>query len=369
MASVRGGVAKNARACSFDKQVRLMPRDPKALSMGDLAKYGHFDELRQMISVGADYDCAALFERAVTDFRSVRRNPGHFKILQWCLDQGLDLQSRAGWLNRSMFCLAAAAGNNEIVRQMWDKQRPMNPFMWAAVGEVELLRGYAAKHNLSDLRDENGFNLLFPCAESGLGRRDEEMRQRLTEVCRLLLDCGVNSGLEVDFELPISPSFLCAASGGNATIMDLLLEHGGLPAERFQLVMEHALEPHQRSGEPFDDVADCLLRHGFDINETNAAQGRTLLHGAAHRGTVKAVMWLLEQGADPNRLDSDGQTPLHRCAQRNTSPAVAKLLIAAGCRRNVIDSSGKSALDYARGCRRIKIVAFLEALEGHGSSH
>jgi ankyrin repeat protein len=339
-----------------------VPRDPKTISISDLAKYGHYEELQRRFSSGETVHLARVFDRAVTDFRSIKRNVGHTKILQWCIDQGLDFEARAGWLGRSIVCLASAAGNNEIVQYMVQKKLPENPFVWASLGEVELLESYAFGHDLSELRDENGFNLLFNCAESGLGRRDKEKKQRLARVCRLLLDHGVSPLLEVRHELPILPTWLCAAYGGNAEIMHLLLESGGLPAERFHLVMEHSLEPHQRSGEPFYDVAGCILQHGYDINELRADQGRSLLHGAANRGTIKAVKWLLQNEADPNGLDVNKQTPLHVCAQRNTSTAVAELLIDAGSKLNAVDSLGKTALDYARDNKRAKIVKYLEAI-------
>ena len=300
---MRGGILNS------DCQGTVVPYKPKTLSIGHLAKNGDFDELQRRISAGERADLAALFDRAVTDFRTVRRNPGHFKILQWCVDQGLDFDARGGWLNQSMICLAAAAGNNEIVRYMVRQQPPQDPFVWASLGEVELLKSYASGHDLSALRDENGFNLLFNGAQSGLGRRDEEMKQRLTETCRLLVDQGVSPTHEVKHDLLISPAFLCAAYGGNAEIMRLLLERGAVPAERLGGILEFSLEPHQRSGEPFYDVAHCILQHGFDVNQSRTDQNRSLLHGAANRGTIKAVKWLLAHQADPNALDVDGRTP------------------------------------------------------------
>jgi ankyrin repeat protein len=337
-----------------------VPRKPKTHSIRELAKLGRYDELRQSILAGERANLAAIFDRAVTDFRTVKRNPGHLQILKWCVDQGLDLEARGGWLNQPIYCLAAAAGNNEIVRYMLQKKPADNPFAWASLGELESLASYASEHDLSELQDENGFNLLFNCAQSGLGRRDEGTKRKLTEVCRLLVDRGVSPRHEVNFGLPISPAFLCAACGGNAEIMRLLLENGGLAAQRFHLVVEHSLEPHQRSGEPFYDVADRILQQGFDVNSLRPDSGRALLHASANRGTIKAVKWLLANGADPNRLDGCGRTPLHVCAQRNTSTAVAKLLIGAGSEPNALDSAGKTALDYARENNRAKIVEYLE---------
>lgn len=341
-----------------------MPQVPKRLSICNLAKYGHFEQLQGRVSAGEDVDLASVFERAVTDFRSVKRNPGHLKILKWCIDRGLEYDVRAGWLNRTIVSLAAAFGNNEVVRYMMRKKLPDDPFVWASVGEIELLKRYASGHDLPSLRDENKFNLLFYCAESGLGRRDDETKQRLTRICRLLLSHGVSPLHEVKFELPVFPAFLCAACGGNEEIMELLLEHGGLAAEHFHLVMEHSLEPHQRSGEPFYYIADRILQRGFNVNEMRTDQGRLLLHGAANRGTIKAVKWLLQNGAAPNGLDNGGRTPLHVAAQRNTFTEIIELLIDSGSELNATDLSGKTALDYASENNRDKVVMYLQSMGG-----
>jgi hypothetical protein len=333
-----------------------VPQDPKTLSIDKLAKYGHFDELRRRAASVEDLDLAHVFDRAVTDFRTVKRNAGHQKILQWCIDQGLAFDARAGWLNQPVVCLAARYGNNEIITSMLRRGLPENPFARAAVGDVEFLERYACRHELSELKDENGFNLLFSCADSGLGRRDMGMKRRLAEVCRLLLDHGVSPRHEVTIVLPIFPAFLCASSGGNETVMRLLLEHDGLTARNFHQTLEHALEPHQRSGEPFYHLAELILQCGFNIN---ARWGdRTLLHGAANRGAVKAVRWLLQNGADANALDEGGRTPLHVCAERNTSTSVLKLLIEAGSELNAKDASGKLPIDYARENKRAKVVEY-----------
>jgi ankyrin repeat protein len=127
-------------------------------------------------------------------------------------------------------------------------------------------------------------------------------------------------------------------------------------------VLEHSLEPHQRSGEPYYQIAELILDSGFDINELRPDQGRTLLHGAANRGTLKAVKWLVEHGANPNALDGGGRTPLHVCAERNRSAATIKLLVAAGADLSARDASGHTPLDYARKNKRVRVVEYLVSL-------
>jgi hypothetical protein len=345
-------------ACNWKGAV--VPHDPKTLSMDKLAKYGHFDELRRRVAAGEKLNLVQVFERAVTDFRTVPRGPGHHRILRWCLDQGLDLCARVGWLNQPVVCLAAAAGNSEIVETMMHRGLPDDPFIRASVGDAAFLKNHGSRHKLAEVLDRNGFNPLFYCAASALGRHDEAVKARLSRTCEFLIDQGVNPAHEVQAELPIFPAFLCAATGGNEEAMLLLLQHDGVSTERFHQVLEHALEPHQRSGEPFYHIAELLVRRGFDINSPSINQRRTLLHAAANRGLIRAVAWLLQNGADPNALDERGRNPLHVCAERNTSASVARLLIGAGSDPNVRDVEGKLPIDHARAHDREKVVEYLK---------
>ena len=267
-----------------------MPKDLKTLSIGKLAKYGYFEELCRRAAAVENLDLAHVFDRAVTDFRTVKRKPGHQRILQWCIDQGLDFDARAGWLNQSVVCLAAAYGNNEIIESMMGKGLPDNPFARASVGDLEFLEGHASQHGLSDLKDENGFNLLFYCAGSGLGRRDEDMKRRLAEVCRLLLDHGVSPSHEVESELPVFPAFLCAASGGNEEVMRLLLDHGGAEARTVPSNIGafagaapakwRALLPHCRTHSPtwiqFERHVESRPNPSAWFSQSRDAQGRAV---------------------------------------------------------------------------------------------
>lgn len=141
--------------------------------------------------------------------------------------------------------------------------------------------------------------------------------------------------------------------------MRQLVEAGGVHAGNYHLTIEHALEPHQRSGGPAGGLARVILDAGFDINGIREEQGRTLLHGSANRGTVRAVEWLLANGADPNRRDRDGRTPLHVAAMHNTSPGVVRRLLAVDCDPRHVDDAGMTALDHAVARKRTKVVDYL----------
>lgn len=325
-----------------------MENNPKKL-----AKLGHFDALKDLWQKGDPFDLAMVFERAVTDFKSVKRNAGHLKTLKFCVDEGLELTS-------STVGLAAKFGNTAIVDYMVEKGLPFVPFVMACMGNLKGLKEFGETQPLSDVRDSEGFNLLHACASSGLGRNDSARRKSLTETCQYLIEQGVSSSLVVEKELPMSPAYGCAAFGGNVDIMNLLLDQGEIDVSAMHLEVEFALEPHQRTGEPFYDIAKTILDHGFDLNSIRPNQGRTLLHGCANRGTRKAVAWLLEHGADPNSLDDQSRTTLHVAAQRNTHTGVIQMLVDAGANVDLQDELGKTALDTAKAHHRHKVITFLK---------
>lgn len=61
-------------------------------------------------------------------------------------------------------------------------------------------------------------------------------------------------------------------------------------------------------------VIEALARHGADVHAQETPSGNTPLHNAAQNGTTESswetVDALLKAGADENRLDCQGQTPL-----------------------------------------------------------
>ena len=117
-----------------------MTKDLASQSIETLAKYGRFDELSARVNSGEPIDLAKVFDRAVTDFRTVRRNCGHMDILRFCIDQGISVETRTGWMNQSIICLAAMYGNNEIIEYMTQSGLTANPFARTALGDICVLQ-------------------------------------------------------------------------------------------------------------------------------------------------------------------------------------------------------------------------------------
>ncbi len=85
-----------------------------------------------------------------------------------------------------------------------------------------------------------------------------------------------------------------------------------------------------------------------------------VLHEAIRAGSPDTVKLLLAYGADPNKPDDDGDTPLHRIAKRlnflgrEELLESAELLAAAGANSNIANKNGKIAKDL------IEPVKFVE---------
>ena len=78
-----------------------------------------------------------------------------------------------------------------------------------------------------------------------------------------------------------------------------------------------------------------------------------LLHNAARSGDLGEVARLLAAGADVDRANNNGTTPLH-CASRNGHDAVVAALLTAGADANAEITDGRTPLHWA-------------SLKGHGA--
>lgn len=70
---------------------------------------------------------------------------------------------------------------------------------------------------------------------------------------------------------------------------------------------------------------------------------------------------LLAQGADPNRQQEGGHTPLHAAAQSG-DPELVALLLEHGADRNLGNDAGQTPLDLALAREHIAVVALLQPL-------
>ena len=90
------------------------------------------------------------------------------------------------------------------------------------------------------------------------------------------------------------------------------------------------------------DKLDLLLQAGYDINTTDTEKS-TALHGATKMALVK---YLLSHGADLNRQDMDGNTPMMRFAKNGWTDFIAEC-VKYKHNPTLRNNNGHTALDLA----------------------
>jgi hypothetical protein len=107
-----------------------------------------------------------------------------------------------------------------------------------------------------------------------------------------------------------------------------------------------------------------LLEEGADPNIRDG-DGNTPLHFAASKGCAEVARLLLEHGADPNAQDKSGETPLHVAASMGHVDVV-RLLLERGADPSIRNREGKTPLDIARERGHREVVSLIEGWLGRG---
>lgn len=100
--------------------------------------------------------------------------------------------------------------------------------------------------------------------------------------------------------------------------LDNLLGIGRPDIEIAKLLIEHGADVNANNGEAIDgafngwgnpEIIELLLQHGLNVANRND------LSKAAFRGHLKILKLLIAHGADVNKLDEEGKTPLDRASE------------------------------------------------------
>ena len=116
-------------------------------------------------------------------------------------------------------------------------------------------------------------------------------------------------------------------------------------------------------------IVQLLLRAGADPQAVDN-EGVTPLHRAAWNSNPVVTAHLLAAGADPNALDNEGYTPLHHAARRGWSGRVIARLLAAGADALAESNDGRTPLHsallgYMEGVRDL----ILAVVQGGGAAN
>ncbi len=161
----------------------------------------------------------------------------------------------------------------------------------------------------------------------------------------------LDAGLPPDFEgNVIGSGLMIGAWEGNIPMMELFLSRGA-DINKVNSSGEQALLHAAWKGKL--DAVRWLVERGARLNR----QGKqwAALHYAAFGGHADVVAYLLERGADINALSTNGSTPLMMAA-REGKESIAKSLLAAGARSDIVNEYGDDALRWAMRNNNLKIA-------------
>ena len=124
------------------------------------------------------------------------------------------------------------------------------------------------------------------------------------------------------------------------------------------------------NGEHPDEI-QSLLALGADINIQNY-KGKTGLHYAAKAGFLKVINLLIENGANLDALDNDGETPLFEAIRSTIKSgkkqrAALEALLIKGANPNVKNRKGLTPLQVAKRMRRAEAGRIVELLQKYSA--
>ncbi len=102
-----------------------------------------------------------------------------------------------------------------------------------------------------------------------------------------------------------------------------------------------------------------LLNEGADVNNTDR-DGQTALYLACWNSHEEVIRILLGNGADVENTNVNQFTPLILTAGHNHSSSIVRLLLEAGAEIDRVGVGGKTALEWARQQERCEVVQILE---------
>jgi ankyrin repeat protein len=191
------------------------------------------------------------------------------------------------------------------------------------------------------------------------------LRSKNVDAVKLLMASGLTTFGESARTTPLH----MAAERNDAAMLSLLIEHGAGDVSAVDNQGYTALQCAAKgSGKDTTASLAALLDRGAAIDQLSH-YGQSVLHIAADRGKLPAVMLLLDRGANATLADRDKQTALHKAYYK---VEIMTALLAKGAPVNALDDKGMTALHHCAAFRdsgsEQDITASTAALLDHGAA-
>ena len=319
-----------------------LAEEPGALMSAAL--HGRARLAEKLLEMGADPDATVPsheryrpLHRAI-EHRGIPKNPGHGPTVHLLLEAGAQVELRATWMGLAALATAGMTGDEEMISLIQEQKPKQSLFNAAILAEDQLVAQALTEPSEARLADENNLTPLHYASLSGL--REPAHREALARIATLLCEAGadLNSAPPVG-PYPSTPVLHFAAWGNNLAVAEVLLARGANPNLGFGNCL------WRTPGE----LAELFLKHGADVNLIdNEKSGQRLLHSRIHWNLPSVVIWLLENGADPNLRDAKGNTAWHEAASRGVGAKILDALLKHGADARLKNDAGQTAADVAR---------------------
>jgi ankyrin repeat protein len=260
--------------------------------------HGYLDCVSKLLERGADPDCEDLDGDTPLMLASSNDHLGVAKLL---IKSGCDVDVRSD-RNRTALHMAVWNQRRRIVQLLLDARCDVN------------------------VRDRYGDTALMLCARRGYA-----------DIMKILLSAGCDAN-KASYEKETALHY--AARHGHTECLRLLLPHC-TAAGTLDAPTVWGLTPLMVAAA--GGSAECaleLLSAGASVTSLDLSR-KSVLHHAVRHDMFPLAEWSLELGADPDGVDSDGQTPVFEAVVA-CRPRMVQLLIGFGCR--VRDVIGRATL-------------------------
>ena len=137
---------------------------------------------------------------------------------------------------------------------------------------------------------------------------------------------------------PAAPLYFAALKGFRGLVERLLIKH---PPQLSALGGRYGTPLHASVLGGHIEVAQLMLIHGANIEDSGCADKQTPLHIASQRGHLEITKWMLNHGANANSHSEHGWTPLHFAACRGDLE-VCRILLECNAEVNARSDNGST---------------------------